>query len=162
LLAPVVTLLDELTHGAPSEMCWVLNGGDPGLLASLDRLTARQACASPANGGPTVAAHVNHLRYGLELLNRWEDGEENPFASADWAASWDRTFVDDGEWDLLRSELRQRVERWRASLASPRDTSGFALTGIVAAVVHIGYHMGALRQIDRTLTGPEATPRAGA
>ena len=38
--------------------------GDPGLLRSLDKLTAADASAA-VQGGATVAAHVNHLRYGL-------------------------------------------------------------------------------------------------
>ena len=55
----------------------VLNGGDTGLLRSLDHLSAAAASA-PSAGGPSIAAHVEHLRYGLSLMNRWAAGE-NPF-----------------------------------------------------------------------------------
>jgi hypothetical protein len=43
---------------------------------------AEEASAVPSGGGASIAAHVDHLRYGLELLNRWTRGEK-PFADAD-------------------------------------------------------------------------------
>jgi hypothetical protein len=79
LLAPVRALFDEIAYGAAPKSGWILNGGDQGLLAALDRLDARQASAAPVNGGATIAAHVNHVRYALELLNRWQRGED-PYA----------------------------------------------------------------------------------
>ena len=43
---------------------YVLNTGDIGLLASLEKLSAAEASDS-SNGGATIAAHAQHLRYGL-------------------------------------------------------------------------------------------------
>ena len=31
------------------------------------------------------------------------------------------------------------------------------LTGVAASVVHLAYHIGAIRQIDRSIRGPAAT-----
>jgi hypothetical protein len=31
-------------------------------------------------GKTTIAAHVDHLHFGLALLNRWAVGEANPWA----------------------------------------------------------------------------------
>src|SRR5436309_13164398 len=90
--APFATLLrslfGELVHGSPdpSERTYVLNQGDVGLLASLNRLSA--ASASATHGGPSTAAHVDHLRYGLSLLNRWANGPPPPWPDTDWPASW--------------------------------------------------------------------------
>jgi hypothetical protein len=157
LLAPVRAIFDELTQGASGDAAWVLNPQDAGLLASLDRLDAQQASATPANGGASIAAHADHVRYGLELLNRWQRGEE-PFESADWTQSWNRPAVTTDQWAALRASLRREVEAWRLALQSPRDMSDVPLTGIVAGVVHLAYHLGAMRQIDRTLRGPAAPP----
>ena len=66
----MVTLLRELLYGPPKEFAFVLNPGDAGLLASLDKLSAEQASARP-DGRSSIAAHVDHLHYGLSLLNRW-------------------------------------------------------------------------------------------
>src|SRR5262245_44824267 len=67
----LLTLFNELIDGSPdpSRRTYMLNQGDAGFLVSLDRLPA--AAASAANRGPSIAAHVDHVRYGLSLLNRW-------------------------------------------------------------------------------------------
>src|SRR5689334_15433223 len=97
------TLMAELVHGSPDPKMrtYMLNRSDPGLLASLDRLTAAQASASHG-GGPSIAAHVDHLRYGLSLLNNWLSGSPSPFKDVDWTTSWTRRSVSDSEWQRLR------------------------------------------------------------
>src|SRR5688500_20241961 len=81
-------LFSELVDGAPLDEAYMTNRGDAGLLRSLDRLSATAASKVTANGS-SIAAHVEHLRYGLSLMNRWAAGE-NPFDDADWSASWRR------------------------------------------------------------------------
>ena len=151
----LTTLLRELVDGAV-EPCWVLNPGDAGLLRSLDRLSAAAASAPAPGGGPSIAAHVDHLRYGLALMNRWADGEQNPFATADWAASWRRGGVTDDEWAALRAGLAEAARRWLAVVRQPRPLSDVELTGMLASVVHLAYHVGAVRQVDRSIRGPSA------
>src|SRR5262245_21781656 len=86
LAATMATLFGELVDGPPEAAAYMLNRGDAGLLRSLDKLTARDASASVPGGG-SIAAHADHLRYGLSLMNRWSAGE-NPFDDADWSVSW--------------------------------------------------------------------------
>ena len=113
-------LAAELLDG-PAGECYVLNKGDAGLLSSLDHLSAAAASAIPASGGASIAAHVDHVLYGLRLLNRWVGGEENPWADADWTASWKRTSVTDDEWSRLREQFRARGGIVaRRAFASPR------------------------------------------
>ena len=156
LAQSVTTLLGELVQGADPKECWVLNPDDPGLLASLDRLSAPAASTPAPAGGASIAAHVDHLRYGLDLLNRWARGEENPFATADWTASWQRGTVTDAEWDSRRQALRAELDAWNGVIGQPRELSQFELTGLLASVVHLAYHLGAIRQIDRAAQGPPA------
>ena len=85
----LATLFGELVHGAPASGGYMLNAGDAGMLRSLDNLSATAASA-PTTTGSSIAAHVDHVRYGLSLMNRWSAGE-NPFGNADWSASWKRT-----------------------------------------------------------------------
>ena len=75
-------LFQELVDGPPSTEAYMLNGGDAGLVRSLDTLSAAAASAVPAAGGASIAAHVDHIRYGLSLMNRWAKGEQNPWAAA--------------------------------------------------------------------------------
>lgn len=149
------TLLRELIEGSAKEACWVLNPEDPGLLRSLDKLSAAAASAMPPAGGASIAAHVDHLRYGLQLLNRWSRGED-PFSDADYRASWRRLAVSDREWDALRNQLRTQARDWLEVVHQPRDLTQVELTGMVAGVVHLAYHLGAIRQLDRAIRGPSA------
>jgi hypothetical protein len=148
------TLFGELVDGPPGTTCFVLNRGDVGLLRSLDKLSA-EAASESTQGGATIAAHVDHLRYGLSLMNRWSGGE-NPWDDADWTQSWRISKVSDAEWKKLRADLASEVRRWLAVLQMPRDMDPIELNGVMASVVHLAYHLGAIRQIDRTARGPRA------
>ena len=153
ITATLDTLFAELANGAPKGGAYVLNGGDPGLLGSLDRLSAADASAN-ASGGATVAAHADHVRYGLSLMNRWRAGE-NPFASADWSASWRISTVSDREWEEIRGALRRETEAWHGTLRAPRDVNTMELNGMVGSIAHLAYHLGAVRQISAAARGPK-------
>jgi hypothetical protein len=150
-------LFGELTDGPAADGAYMLNGGDAGLLRSLDALSAAAASAVPASGGASIAAHVDHVRYGLTLMNRWAAGEADPWSTADWSASWRRTTVTDAQWATLRDQLRDEARRWQAALGVPRELSVMELNGVIASVAHLAYHLGAIRQIDRSIKGPPAT-----
>ena len=157
----LATLFSELVDGAPpNRSCFVLNRGDPGMLASLDTLSAAAASTAIA-GGASIAAHVDHVRYGLSLLNQWRPGH-NPFATADWTASWKKTHVTDAEWKELRAGLRDEARRWMEALRTPRELSVVELSGVIGSIAHLAYHLGAIRQMDRSIRGPSAEeePRA--
>jgi hypothetical protein len=157
------TLVRELVHGSPdpAERTYVLNRGDGGLLAALDRLSAAAASATPA-GGPSVAAHVDHLRYGLSLLNAWAAGALPPADQTDWTASWRRTAVSDAEWRALREALRREADAWAAALGAPRALTDVEAGWLVGSVAHLAYHLGAIRQLDRATRGPTAEDEARA
>ena len=154
----LASLFTELVHGVPKGTpAFTLNPGDAGLLTSLDQLSADTASRS-TNGGATIAAHVNHLRYGLSLMNRWAGGEANPFADADWSVAWRTTAVDPNEWAELRGGLRKEVEQWLEALRSTREVRGIELDGVIGVVIHLAYHLGAIRQIAAESRGPRAQP----
>ena len=111
LPASLSQLFSELVDGPAPEAAYMLNHGDPGLLRSLDRLSADAASRQSALGTASIAAHVDHLCYGLELMNRWAGGEPDPWTGADWAASWRRTTVTPDEWSALRMRLRETTAR---------------------------------------------------
>jgi hypothetical protein len=151
----LLNVLTELIDGAAPASGWLLNPKDPGLLRSLDRLSAEQASALPSGGGASIAAHVDHLRYGLELLNCWIRGEE-PFADADYSASWQRITVSEREWASCREELRREAYSWREAMQRRRELSEVEMTAVIAGTTHLAYHLGAIRQIDRSIRGPSA------
>ena len=86
----LATLFSELVDGAPERGgAYILNSGDVGLLRSLEKLSASDASRA-ANDGATIAAHAQHVRYGLSLMNRWAREGGNPFADAKWDEAWRR------------------------------------------------------------------------
>ena len=155
------TLMGELVHGSPdpSARTYMLNRGDPGLLASLDRLSATAASATH-DGGASIAAHVDHLRYGLSLLNAWISGAPVPWQDADWTASWRKNVVSDAEWRALRDALRRESSAWVEALRTPRELTEIEAGWMTGSVAHLAYHFGAIRQIDRATRGPTAEDEA--
>lgn len=158
----IETIFRELVQGSsdPHARTYVVNQGDQGLFASLDRLSA--AAASTTHGGASIAAHVDHLRYGFMLINRWVDGSPPPWPDMDWTASWRKTIVTDAEWRALREDLRREASRWEEALSAPREVTETEAGWMSGSVAHIAYHLGAIRQIDRATRGPSAEDEARA
>jgi hypothetical protein len=148
-------LFAELVDGASDHGgAFILNSGDVGLLRSLDKLSAAEASRS-VNDGATVAAHAQHVRYGLSLMNRWAAEGGDPFADAKWDEAWKTFDVDAPAWDEIRNGLRDEAHRWLARLGAPRDVSDVELSGMIASIAHLAYHLGAIRQIARAGRGPK-------
>ena len=151
----LTTLFSELVDGAKAPVGgnFILNSGDVGMLASLDKLSAADASRS-VHGGATIAAHAEHERYGLSLMNRWASEGGNPFANAKWDEAWKTSTVDEGRWSEIRNGLRDEAHRWLQVLASPREVTPVELSGMIGSIAHFAYHLGAMRQIAASARGP--------
>jgi len=144
-------LVDGIRRGSDA---FILNSGDEGLLRSLDKLSAADASRS-VNDGATIAAHAQHVRYGLSLMNRWAADGGNPFADATWDAAWKTREVDDRAWAEIRQGLGHETQRWREALNAPREVSDVEFAGMVGSIAHLAYHLGAIRQINKQARGPK-------
>jgi hypothetical protein len=153
-MAPAMArLFAELAEGVTENSGFVLNSGDIGLLRSLASLSAADASRS-TNGGATIAAHAQHVRYGLSLMNAWASKGGNPFADARWDEAWTISTVGDAEWAEIREGLAGEARRWLDVLRAPREVADVELTGMLASVAHLAYHLGAIRQIHAAVRGP--------
>jgi hypothetical protein len=154
-ITPTLTrLFSELVAGTnPQAGGFILNSRDQGLLRSLDMLSAADASCS-VNGGATIAAHAQHLRYGLSLMNRWASEGGNPFADALWDQAWKTSAVSIDTWTDIRNGLRDEAQRWLKSLESPRQVNEIEVTGMISSIAHVAYHLGAIRQISKNARGP--------
>ena len=157
----MATLGSELALGVPAgaKGSYMLNLGDTGLLASLEKLSAAAASSTHA-GGASIAAHVDHVRYGVALLNQWLAGAEAPWVGADWTASWKQNVVSEAEWRRLRDDLRRELTTWVEAMREPRELNERELGWLMGSIAHLGYHFGAIRQIDRAARGPTAEDEA--
>lgn len=148
-------VLSELVDGTVATVdAVVLNSGDLGLLRSLARLSADDASRS-AGEGATIAAHAQHLRFGLSLLNRWAREGGDPFADARWDEAWRTSVVGEAAWAEIQAGLREEARRWREVLESRPSLTTRDLHWMIGSVSHLAYHLGALRQIHRALRGPK-------
>ena len=154
--SPVLSrLFSELIDGASDPTgAFILNSGDLGLLRSLDQISAADASRS-VNDGATIAAHAQHVRYGLSLMNQWANEGGNPFANAKWDEAWKTSDVDAIEWEQIRNGLRDEARGWLRALSVPREATDVELIGIIGSIAHLAYHLGAIRQIDRRVRGPK-------
>jgi hypothetical protein len=154
-LTPTAGLFAELTRGAADNgENFILNTGDVGMVRSLERLSAAEASAS-TNGGATIAAHAQHVRYGLSLMNRWARQGGNPFADAKWDEAWKTSTVDDAAWTEIRNGLTAEIDEWAGALNSKTPANGFETAGMISSVAHLAYHLGAIRQISKATRGPK-------
>ena len=155
VIPSLMRLFSELVDGASGQGggAFILNSGDVGLMRSLDKLSAADASRS-VNDGATIAAHAQHLRYGLSLMNRWATEGGDPFADATWDEAWKTFDVGESEWKDIRDRLRDEAHRWLTVLGTPRHVSDVELTGMLASIAHLAYHLGAIRQITKDARGP--------
>jgi hypothetical protein len=153
--SPALTrLFSELVDGTSGqEGAFILNSGDLGLLRSLDKISPADASRA-ANGGATMAAHAQHVRYGLSLMNQWANSGGDPFADATWDKAWKISQVDESGWKEIRDGLGLEAHRWLTALNTPREATDVELTGMIASVAHLAYHLGAIRQISKDARGP--------
>ena len=155
-IAPTLArLFAELVDGTGGfDGGYIVNTGDGGLVKSLEKLSAADASRS-TNDGATIAAHVQHERYGLSLMNRWANEGGNPFADAKWDEAWTIREVDAPTWDDIRNGFASETHKWLEVLRTPRDVNETELNGMVASIAHFAYHMGAIRQIHTQARGPK-------
>ncbi len=148
LAKALVTLFDEGFKGPGGAGTWYIDN-DPGagLLETIAAVDAAAASRPLTPGDPlTLASHVDHVRFSLDLANRATRGE-NPYPTADWARSWDVRTVDAGAWKALQAALAKEVEDLRKALATGQafESADFA-TGVLGLVSHTAWHLGAIRQ----------------
>ena len=149
----LTSLFSELVDGVPDRGGMILNSGDRGLMAALETLAPTDA-SQAVNGGATIAAHAQHVRYGLSLMNQWAAAGGNPFANAKWDEAWKISSVDAAQWDEIRRGLRDESQRWLEQLGTPREARGIEVAGMISSIAHVAYHMGAIRQISKATRGP--------
>jgi uncharacterized damage-inducible protein DinB len=143
----LITLLRETLIRADRQAAYLLNPSDPGLVESLKPLSAQTASQAPGPGRKSIAAHANHVLYGIELANRALSGEEGVYEKADWSQAWQLESVTESQWRDLVSRLEQQTKLLLEQVARPRQWDELTLTGAFSIAAHTAYHLGAIRQM---------------
>jgi len=143
-------MFTEAYMGPAPEWSWFTNvEPKAGVLGTIEPLTAEQASRTVIPGGRSIAAHVEHLRWSLELVNRTIGGE--PW-QPDWSKRWLVQEVNDEQWRTLRANLRKAFDELNATLQQPRDLSEpMMLRGVFALAPHAAHHLGTIRTMAKVV-----------
>jgi hypothetical protein len=143
----LTTLLRETLLRADQKYAYLLNSGDPGMVETLRPLSAETASKQPGPGRKTIAAHANHVLYGIELANRALAGEQGVYEKADWNPAWQLETVSEEQWQCLIERVDQQSDLLISQCNHNRDWDEVMLTGAFSIAAHAAYHLGAIRQM---------------
>lgn len=141
-------LLKETFEGPPPDTGSAYLDKNAGLFQTLDQLTAEAASVSARPDAPTVAAHCEHVRFYVLALHELMRGAT---AKIDWSQSWLVRTVTPAEWDDLKQSLRRAYTALDGHLRTLQHWGDEEVGDGLAIIVHTAYHLGAIRQLARTL-----------
>lgn len=149
LTAPIFALLEETfenVHG-------IYLDGETSLFETLSGLSAEDASRPVAPRRPTIAAQVEHVRFYLDVLERYIRGEKS--GQVDWQEIWRTTSrVSPEEWQAIQVRLRTSYDRVTTLMRSFEGWDGEnEISGALAIVVHTAYHLGQIRLTARANGG---------
>lgn len=137
-------LFKETFEGSPPAGSIYLDRGI-GVFNTIENIDA--ASASKFVSTTTVASHVEHLRYYLEVLTNFMQGIVQ---IADWDKSWAKKEVSEDEWEELKNNLRTTYESVVTAYSGVESWDEDKMSEAMAIVVHTAYHLGAIRQIAKS------------
>lgn len=137
-------LFRETFEGMPTAEEQVYLAHDTGIFATLGKLNAEQA--STEHNSTTIAAHSEHARFYIELLDSYLNRD---MRVVDFKQSWNVKIASENEWDDLRENL-SKVYRKTAETLEKNEVWGLdTITVAMGIVAHTAYHLGAIRQMAK-------------
>ncbi len=114
------------------------------LFETLADISAEEASKPMREGGPTVAGHVEHMRFYLATARDYMQGIW--YEKLDWKESWKVTSVTPAQWRDLQVRLREVYEEVLRVMAGFSDWNDERkVGGAIGLIAHTAYHLGAIR-----------------
>ena len=114
------------------------------LFETLDDVTAARASRTTSASRSSIAAHVAHLRFYMDVTQRSMRGEA--LGEIDWKGSWSTQHVTAEEWEALKSGVRQTYTGFLAAVKGADAWDRVEdVTDALAVLAHTAYHLGAIR-----------------
>ena len=116
------------------------------LFETLEQTSAEEASRRASERCASVAAHVKHVSFYLQVLQNAMLKKE--IGKVDWKEIWRTTReVTPQEWENLKRELRETHASVLCTLKGFDTWDGEeAISDALSIVVHTAYHLGAIRQ----------------
>lgn len=117
------------------------------LFETLDGISADEASAKAAENAATIAAHVEHARFYLDVLS--ESMRTETVTKIDWREIWETVgAVSAEEWAEQKRRLRESYGQTVETIKNYERWEGeYGIAGSLAVLVHTAYHLGAIRQM---------------
>jgi hypothetical protein len=115
-----------------------LESEEPGLFSILDALNADDA--SKPTAGTSIANHVHHLIFAMEVFIKRIAGNTDAF-HIDWATSWQERSLDEVEWAKMKKDL---AKWWEKALPLVREHSEKRRLTF-GLLTHTVFHLGIIR-----------------
>jgi len=149
----LMALLREGVEGPRERWSYFTDhGASAGFLGTLEEWSAAEVSRPGEGGTASVAAHVHHVIFGMEASVAFIRGDRTP---RNWGESWQLASVDPSTWAKMKEALREAHALLLQTLEEADLMTDEAFGGAVAAIAHVAYHLGAVRQ-RRARTAPEA------
>ena len=129
-----------------------------GLFSTLGQLDAITASRVAAPGRSSIAAHCEHVRYVLEIVNAWVKLEK---PQPDWSLAWKTSSVTQTEWDDLKSSIQTECETLKGFIKENKEWTPKLLNLLMSNTSHLVYHIGAIRQIWVLVREPQTATALG-
>lgn len=139
-------LFKETFEGMPTSEEQVYLARDAGIFATLGAIDAARASAEINSN--TIAAHSEHARFYLELLDNYLNKD---FRVLDFKQSWRIKFVTEDEWDALRENMSKIYRKVSETFGKNDEWALDTITVAMGIVAHTAYHLGAIRQLAKNV-----------
>jgi hypothetical protein len=128
------------------------------LFETLEGLSAEDASRRAGESCATIAAHVEHVRFYLDVLDQIMQSEE--VVQVNWREIWQTVGeVTPDEWEAQKRRLRESYRRVMATIKSyDRWRGEYGISGSLAVLTHTAYHLGAIRHA-RCAMSSNTTPK---
>lgn len=145
-LKDVLLILRETFEGSPEGQPSAYLDRGIGFFPTLEKLSASDV--SKDFGGTTIAAQTEHAKFYLDRLCEFMAGRTE---TVNWEQSWLIETVNDREWDALRDAVRKSYENVLKTFAEIETWNQDNIGDAVAIIAHTAYHLGSIRQINKTV-----------
>jgi hypothetical protein len=143
---------EGITKALCESLRLTLEGGDlqkfDGLLPTLETISADQASKRSGANRSSIAAHVDHLAYSFDFVNRAFNGEVMTWRDIDWQ----RENITELEWSDLKTRLKRHYKTLLEFAAQKPFWRAEGLQAFIDNIAHTAYHAGAIRQIIKQLS----------
>jgi len=142
----IAYLLHETFEGSPEGRPSAYLDRGTGFFTTLNELSSDEA--SRAIGGMTIAAQTEHAKFYIDRLCEFLSGRAE---KVNWEDSWLIETVNEAEWDALRASIRKAYEGALRCVAATSEWDTRKAGMAVGLVAHTAYHLGAIRQLAKSV-----------